>query len=269
MSRLASFRRAPKRRGAASRAAAKSRPGVLRAIPRPRLPKGRTGLVVALAAVALLAGGWFGIAAYRAGGILTVARVEIEGNRHWHALRLMERANVDVGTRLHEIGFAGVRESLQALPGVERVSVRYIPGGVLRIRVTEADVVAIQRMNRGWRGLTPGGEWMPLDGGVAEDVPVLEGGAHDRTALRRAAAWLAGVRAAQPELFEGFSQIALRERGEADVYWRDGNVRLRVDCAGGGDATLGHATALLRHGRGRWPSGATVDLRVEGYAYVR
>jgi hypothetical protein len=63
--------------------------------------------------------------------------------------------------------------------------------------------------------------------------------------------------------------VSLRgESGEADVYWRDGRMRLRVDCATTGDGSLGFLSELLRREQDNWAAGATVDLRVEGYAYV-
>jgi hypothetical protein len=111
---------------------------------------------------------------------------------------------------------------------------------------------------------------MPLAERVAEDVPVLEGGTLSRNSERRAASWLAGVRARHPELFAGFSQLSPRgETGEADVYWRDGRVRLRVDCAAKGEGSLAYLGELLRREQGGWTENVTVDLRVDGYAYVR
>jgi hypothetical protein len=241
---------------------------VLRAIPRPRMPRGRSAAVAAaaLALLGLLA--WQGGSAYMRGSWLTVTRLEVEGNRHWSEGRLLEAAGVDVGSRLHEIPFRAARARLDAFPGIESASVRYLPGGALRVAVREAEPVAARRFASGWRGLTPGAEWIPLTADAALEVPMLETRDGSPRALRLAASWLAGVRARQPDLYAGFSQVALRGgAGEADVYWRDGNVRLRVDCARPG--SMEHAGELMRREESVWPEGATVDLRVEGYAYVR
>src|SRR5690606_33464717 len=109
-------------------------------------------------------------------------------------------------------------------------SIRYMPGGRVRVNVREAEVVAMRRIGGSWRGLTPAGEWMPLAERVTEDVPVLEGRGLSHAAERRVAGWLQGVRTRHPDVFAGFSQVSPRgESGEADVYWRDGRVRLRVD----------------------------------------
>ena len=88
----------------------------------------------------------------------------------------------------------------------------------------------------------------------------------DGTAL---ACFLAGARDGYPELFEAFSQIAPRERGEADIYWRDGRFKIRVDYANKSLNSLEFLRALLRGESTSWQRGRTVDLRVEGYAYVR
>ena len=110
---------------------------------------------------------------------------------------------------------------------------------------------------------------MPLAAHVPEDVPVLEDRNLSQGAIDRVAVWLADVRARHPEVFAGFSQLLPRgESGEADIYWRDGRVRLRVDCAAPGRNSLGYLIELMRREQAGWAEGATVDLRVEGYAYV-
>src|SRR5690606_8739404 len=159
--------------------------------------------------------------------------------------------------------------ALLELPGIESATVRYLPGGTLRVSVREAEVLALRKAVAGWRGLTSQGDWMPLADHLTEDVPVLEGRSLSGEASDRLAAWLVDVRQRHPEVFAGFSQLSLRkERSEGDVYWRDGRVRLRVDYASPGNASLGFLTELLRREQAGWAEGATVDLRIEGYAYV-
>lgn len=260
-------RKKTNRRKPAPRKSARSAT-LLRAIPRPRLPRGRAALVAAAALILAGVLAWFAGSAYLRGAILTVTRLEVEGNAHWPAGRLLEVARVDVGSRLHEIPFRAARARIEALPGVEEASVHYLPGGALRVTVREASPVAARRFASGWRGLTPKGEWMPLTADAALDVPLLETRDASPRALRIAAAWLTQVREKTPDLFTGFSQVALRgDAGEADVYWRDGDVRLRVDCTRPG--SMEYAGELMRRELAGWPAGATVDLRVEGYAYVR
>jgi hypothetical protein len=248
---------------------------LLRALPRPRflqmprMPRGRAAVL----AVAILIAGclavWQGALAYERGDLLTVSRVEVTGNRHWGTERLLEHAGLDIGLRVHEIPFRAARKSLLQLPGVESATIRYYPGGRVRVTVREAEVVAMRPTSKGWRGLTPAGTWMPLAAHAPEDVPVLEGRGLSSGTERTVAAWLAGVRARNPDVFAGFSQVSPRgKNGEADVYWRDGRVRLRVDCTGRGDGSLEYLAELLRREQAGWAVGATVDLRVEGYAYV-
>src|SRR5690606_23978688 len=241
---------------------------LLRNLPRPRLPRGRGAVVLGLVLAAVAGCGWLACKAYAAGALLAVARVEVSGNLHWGTARLLERAGLDIGRSLHEVPFREARRRLLALPGIEAASVRYLPGGTLRVSVREAEVVAMRPSGGGWRGLTPAGEWMPLTARAPEDVPVLEVRGLDQAGARRVADWLARVRARHPDGFAGFSQVSPRgARGEADIYWRDGLVRLRVD-TDTLNGTLAHLTELMRRERGNWAAGATVDLRVEGYAYV-
>jgi hypothetical protein len=243
---------------------------VLRRIPPVRLPRGRAALVALAGLAACGYTGWAAADAYARGALLTVSRVEVTGNRHWQTVPLLEHAGLDIGPRLHEIPFRAARKRLLSLPGIEAASIRYLPGGRLRVSVREAEVVAIRRTSAGWRGMTPSGEWMPLTGDVFEDAPVLEGRGLPAPAERAAAAWLAAVQSRHPDVFAGFSQFSPRgAEGEADVYWRDGRVRLWVDYAAAGAGSLEFLRELLRREGAGWPDGATVDLRVEGYAYVR
>jgi hypothetical protein len=223
-------------------------------------------IVLALGATA----SFFAVRSYREGGLLTVSRLEVSGNRHWSSSVLLEQAGLEIGQRFHEIPFRSARRNLVKLPGIESATLRYVPGGRLRLEVRESDVVAQRGTSAGWRGLTPAGEWMPLSERTPEDAPVLEARALTAKSERAAALFLASVRTRYPDIFAGFSQITL-SRGdvpEADVYWRDGRVKLRLDCGDASLRSLEYLGELLRREQASWPEGATVDLRVEGYAYV-
>jgi hypothetical protein len=223
-------------------------------------------LILSASAALLVAGG----RAYEAGRFLTVSSLEVTGNRHWSASVLLERAGLEVGQRLHEVPFRAARLNLSRLPGIESATLHYVPGGRLRLEVHEARVVAQRGTSSGWRGLTPRGEWMPLSDRTPEDAPVLEGTGLTARSERTAANFLTSVRSRYPDIFAGFSQVSLSrgEVPEADVYWRDGRVKLRLDCGDVSLRSLENLGELLRREQASWPEGATVDLRVEGYAYV-
>ena len=230
----------------------------------------RRTVIFTVSVVLLAVFGTLGARSYLAGGLLTVSRLEVSGNRHWSSDRLLEQAGLEVGQRLHEIPFREARRNLMRLPGIESATVRYVPGGRLRLEVHESQVVAQQGTGAGWRGLTPGGDWMPLSDRYPEDAPILEGRGITASSQRSAARFLASVRTRYPEVYAGFSQVSL-SRGdvpEADVYWRDGRVKLRLDCGDDSLRSLENLGELLRREQASWPEGATVDLRVEGYAYV-
>lgn len=252
----------------------KKKRAVLRSVPGARRRTARRlfklVMVAGLAVTVLLMAG----RSYLRGSWLTVTRIEVAGNRHWDAPRLLERAGVETGMRLHEIPFRAARRNLTRLPGVEAASVRYLPGGRVRVRVREAAVVAVYGAGGAWRGLTPDGRWMRLADAVSEDVPVLETGDDGLSPEKtgKLAAFLEAARAGHPDLFAGFAQIAVpsgRGTEEAMIYWRDGRLRFRMDYAGADGRPLELLRELLRTERDSWRAGATVDLRVEGYAYVR
>jgi len=222
---------------------------------------------VALVSIAALV---LGARAYRAGDFLTVTRLEVTGNKHWSSSVLLEQAGLEVGQRFLEIPFRAARLELGRLPGIESATLHYVPGGRLRLEVHEAEIVAQRGISGGWRGLTPRGDWMPLSDRRPEDAPVLEGKALTPKSERAAALFLASVRKRYPDIFAGFSQVSLSHGDvpEADVYWRDGRVKLRLDCGDASLRSLENLGELLRREQASWHEGATVDLRVEGYAYV-
>ena len=171
-----------------------------RLVPRPRMPRGRNAFVVwGLFAAGVLALVPFTRACLQ-GDLLTISRLEVTGNHHWPADVLLKKAGLEIGQRAFEIPFRAARKNLLHLPGVESASVRYLPGGRLRVSVRESEVVAMRSKPHGWRGLTPTGEWMPLSSRSPEDVPVLEGRGLAPRAERSAATWLASVRTRHPEI---------------------------------------------------------------------
>ncbi len=214
-------------------------------------------------------GGWKGYQAYRDGRILTVNRIDVEGNHYWESSQLLERAGLEIGSGLPGVSLRSARAALRGLPGIEDVTVKGSLDGELIVKVKEEEILALRQADpSGWQGLTPSGAWMPLRAAVA-DLPILDvpDGAPPKD-VAALAAFLAGTRARYPQLFESFSQISMRGPDEADVYWRDGDFKMRVDYTNKSLNSMEFLSELLRQEKDSWPSGSTVDLRVEGYAYV-
>ncbi len=210
-------------------------------------------------------GSWKGYRAYHDGRILTVNRIEVSGNHHWETSRLLEQAGLEVGSKMPGVSVRSARSELLQLPGIHEVSVHRSLDGGLRVEVQEEDVLALRHTDA-WEGLTPSGAWMPLRA-AENDVPVIDGAMtpQDAAAL---AVFLSGARAQYPQLFGSFSQINVRSQDEADIFWRDGRVRVRLDYTNKSLNSLEFLQALLVREKDSWNDGSTVDLRVEGYAYV-
>ena len=208
---------------------------------------------------------WKGYRAYHDGRILTVNRIEVSGNHHWETSRLLEQAGLEVGSKMPEVSVRLARRELLQLPGIQEVKVRRSFDGELRVEVQEEDVLALRHAGA-WEGLTPSGAWMPLRA-AENDVPVIDGEMTpaDAAAL---AVFLSGARSQYPQLFRSFSQINVRSQDEADIFWRDGRVRVRLDYTNKSLNSLEFLQALLVREKDSWSDGSTVDLRVEGYAYV-
>jgi cell division septal protein FtsQ len=212
-------------------------------------------------------GAWKGFQAYGDGRILTVNRIEVEGNHYWESSQLLERAGLEIGSGLPGVSLRSARAALRQLPGIQEVTVHASLDGELRVQVKEEEILAL-RQSDGWLGLTPTGAWMPLRTAPA-DLPIvdLQAGTTPKD-VAALAIFLEGAHTRYPQLFEGFSEISMRGPDEADIYWRDGNFKMRVDYTNKSLNSLEFLSELLPQEKATWPSGSTVDLRVEGYAYV-
>ncbi len=115
---------------------------------RPRRRSASWILSIALTATVLLVPSW------------TVRRVEIQSGtavpesviRGVHTLH---------GTSVFALDLHWIRTALSRWPGVASAEVRLEPSGVLRIRCTDAPVVASLAIGRGWHGVLPNGSLGP------------------------------------------------------------------------------------------------------------
>ena len=262
-------RRKPARRGANHRQRLENRREQRKNLFRGGTGLKRAGLLLLILAVVGAAGYGIrkGLQAYRDGRILTVNRIEISGNHHWESSRLLQLAGLEVGSGMPGVSLKSARESLRHLPGIQDVTLRCSLKGDLRVEVKEEKVLGIRQSN-GWQGLTVSGAWMPLRE-AESDVPVIDiqkkATSGELVAL---ASFLEGARSRYASLYAGFSQISLRGSDEADVYWHDGGFRARVDYTNKSLNSLEFLKVLIAREQASWPSGSTVDLRVEGFAYV-
>jgi hypothetical protein len=123
------------------------------------------------------------------------------------------------------------------------------------------------------------------------DLPVVDGFAFLDSSSRAAlGAFLDGARSGYPELYANFSQLSLRGRDGLEIFLRDGSLKVLVGLdpkgpgagaprSGDGKKTnrmannplnsLEFLRALIAQQGSSLEAGKTVDLRVDGYAYVR
>jgi hypothetical protein len=238
-------------------------------------------LFIAALAVAAVGGG--GVAAWRAfegTGFLSLREVEVVGNRLWDRQAVLEKSGVELGVKLPFIPARKAEAALRTLPGVADADVSRIWPSGLRIRVIEKEPVACG-YSRGWRGLASDGAALPRLDSEMSDLPVIDGFA-SLPEVRRAelGAFLEAVRREQPALYAGFSQLAVREaakgtRGKAgvpaelEIVLRDGSLKVLLEMGNKSLSSLEFLQALLKQQKAALDAGRTVDLRVEGYAYVR
>lgn len=251
-------------------------------------------LIAALTVTGGLGGaGYAGWRAFEDHGFLALRQVDVVGNARIGKAEILEKAGLELGTKLPSVPVERVEESLASLPAVKGVSVRRIFPSRIEIRVIEKEPVAIGYA-RGWYGLAADGTRIPgLELGQA-DVPVVDGFAGlDSTARALLGAFLDGARRELPGLYANFSQLSMRGTDGVEIVLRDRRLKVllgldmpSVRAAGGGDVpsaagklaesavnkslnSLEFLKALIEQQGGSIDAGGTVDLRVYGYAYVR
>ena len=172
-----------------------------RAVSAPARGPRRAKLVGALAvAMVVLSAPWWGRAALSQLDFFRMRRVEIEGLRYLAPADVAARMQVDTTLSIW-IDLDPVIERIKAHPQVADVRIRRRLPGTLIARVTEHMPVAVVATRTGFQVLDGRGVILPVDPSqVPVNLPVL---VQRDTALLRL---LAGVRAAQPALFERISE---------------------------------------------------------------
>lgn len=253
----------------------------------------RVSLIAAAVLSGLGAAGWAGYRAFEHNGFLALRRVDVIGNSLLAKAEILEKAGLELGVKLPSVPVKRVEASLRSMPGLGDVEVRRIFPSRIEIRVKEKDPVAMGYA-RGWYGLAPDGSRIAGLDWAESDLPVVDGFAGLDSSERAAiGGFLDAAKRGYPELYANFSQLALRGGDEAEIVLRDGRLKLLLELSpgpkggnlrGGNMRPAVNATnsmgnkslnsleflqALMRQQGAALASGKTVDLRVEGYAFVR
>jgi cell division protein FtsQ len=242
----------------------------------------RIGLGAALITVVIGAAGWAGWRAFESHDLLALREVDVVGNSRTDKAAILEKAGFELGEKLPLIKVAAAESAVKTLPGVGEVEVRRMYPSRIEIRVKEKQPVAMGYARR-WYGLAADGSALPgLDWGRS-DLPVVDGFASLDTASRAALGrFLEGARAAYPDLYANFSQLAPRGPDGVEIILRDRKLKvllpLERTAPGTNSATSGSNKSLISleflralqtQEAASLEPGKTVDLRVEGFAYVR
>jgi hypothetical protein len=250
----------------------------------------RTLILGCLIIGGLGAAGFAGWRSFQSNGFLALREVDVTGNKRVSKAAILEKAGLELGVKLPSIAVGNVEASLRSLPGVGQVSVRRMFPSRIEIRIEEKEPVAMGHA-RGWYGLAPDGSRMSGLDWAQSDLPVVDGfAALDSSSRAALGAFLDGARSGYPELYANFSQLSLRGRDGLEIFLRDGSLKVLVGLdpkvpgagvprSGDGKKTnrmannplnsLEFLSALIAQQGSSLEAGKTVDLRVDGYAYVR
>lgn len=242
----------------------------------------RLGLGAVLVTGALSAAGWAGWRAFATHDVLALREVEVVGNSRVDKAAILEKAGFELGEKLPMIHLAEAESAVRSLPGVGEVEVRRMYPSRIEIRIKEKQPVAMGYARR-WYGLAPDGTMLPgLDWGRS-DLPVIDRfGSLDSSMRAALGAFLERARAEYPDLYANFSQMSPRGGDGVEIILRDRRLKVLLPLeragAGSNSATSGSNKSLIsleflrtlqQQQAAALEPGKTVDLRVEGYAYVR
>lgn len=243
----------------------------------------RAAMAALLVTAAVSGAGWAGWHAVESRGILALRQVDVVGNRMVDKAAVLEKAGLELGEKLPWIKVAAVESSLRDLPGVGEVEVRRMYPSRIEIRIREKEPVAMGYA-RGWHGLAADGSRIAGLDLNRSDLPVVDGFAGLDDAGRAAlGAFLDGARREYPDLFANFSQLAFRAPDNVEIILRDRRLKVVLVLGSAGRKasksntgktdksliSLEFLRALQDQQAAALEPGRTVDLRVEGFAYVR
>ncbi len=241
----------------------------------------RVATAALLVTAALTGAGWAGWHAYQTHDLLALREIDVVGNNLVAKSAILEKAGLELGSKLPMIRTGLVESALRDLPGVGEVEVKRMYPSRIEIRIRESEPVAMG-FARGWYGLAPDGARIAgLDWGRS-DLPVVDGfNALDSNARAALGAFLDGARKDYPSLYANFSQLAFHAPDGVEIILRDRRLKVLIAldrfAPAGKSATQGSNKSLIsleflqalqQQQAASLEPGRTVDLRVEGFAYV-
>ncbi|MBW8889003.1 MAG: FtsQ-type POTRA domain-containing protein [Fibrobacteres bacterium] len=242
----------------------------------------RLGLGATLVTGAIIAAGWAGWRAFATHDVLALREVEVVGNSRVDKAAILEKAGFELGEKLPLIHLAAAEAAVRSLPGIGEVEVRRMYPSRIEIRIKEKQPVAMGYARR-WYGLASDGTALPGVNWGRSDLPVIDKfGTLDSSMRAALGGFLERARAEYPDLYANFSQMSPRGGDGVEIILRDRKLKvlLPLERAGAGSnfATSGSNKSLIsleflrtlqQQQAAALEPGKTVDLRVEGYAYVR
>jgi cell division protein FtsQ len=159
------------------------------------------------------------------GSVLTVKKVDVEGESQLSRQQILQAAQVPTGGHLAELDLNAIRSRVSALAPVRRVDVsREWPDGVL-IRVTERTAVAVVQIGGGFHAMDAEGvlfrDYPRAPVGMPRVVTSADTGSAALAEAARVIASLPHDLAARVDHLQvhGIDQISLAMRGGASVVW--------------------------------------------------
>lgn len=106
---------------------------------------------------------------------VVISNIRVEGNQMTHTREILETSSVKEGMHADSIRYLEIISRVEALPWVEKAHITVSPSGQMRIRIEEAEPLALLRDRNRSAWVTASGIQLPVILGTEVDVPVLYG----------------------------------------------------------------------------------------------
>lgn len=218
--------------------------------------------------------GWVGYQAIESHGFLALREVTVVGNHLLSKSLILEKAALELGSKLPWIPVGHIETKLSSLPGVGEVNVKRIFPSRIEIQIEEKQPVAMGYSKK-WFGLSSDGSTLTGLNWAETDLPVVDGFAAMDSAHRVAMGnFLDVAKQTYPDLYDSFSQLCFQKNSNVvEIILREDGLKVLIDIVttSNGSKSLNSLEFLQELKRQQSASlevAKVIDLRVEGLAYV-
>lgn len=219
--------------------------------------------IVILSLVFLFALGCAGYKFVHVDGVTTLQGIELDGNSLTKDRDILSAIQVNLNTNWEEISTDEIQLAVMKLPLIEAVNVEMGFDRVLRVKVSEAHIIAGTRLDK-WCELFSNGH-LNCHGTMPYNVPIVDLEVNEANNWKVISRYLENLKDNEKEIYDDLAMLKASQ-GEFEHYFNSHRLKVRL---------LPHqkqAWVKYKYLLSNFPKQInekqSLDLRFEGYAYA-